>query len=232
MKMIYSVLALALLAAPVLGQPPGNKNQFIELPADQEISSKQRSVKISAKTEGAEVQWIVFGTAPGLQVQWDDIGNKSIRVYPNDVDDEILIIAYTTAGMPPKATPPVATMILVIGKDGKSKKEPQEPVEPKRSGKIAAHVTYVVDNQKHSPEIAGIINDGALRKFIYDAGIKLHPSVDVRSETVVKAKLGAVINQTGGPPCVIVQDAQGNVIGSGRMTTVQDVRNLILPHTK
>lgn len=246
MRTILSLIVLLFTTVTATAQPPGPKNAFIELPADMQISSKQRSVKITAKTEGAEVQWVVLNTAIGeggpIPIQWDDIGNKSIRIYPNDVDDEIFVLAYTTSGTPPKATPPVAMMILVVGPNSAAKKgaalketakEAIGDTVPK-SGRVAAHVSFIVDPQKQTSEITGIINDASLRTWIAATGARLHAPIDVRSEVVTRAKGGliAAVRTAGGVPCVVVQDAQGNVIDQGLMSSVQAVRTIISPHVK
>lgn len=242
MKHVLTLLLLALMPLVAFSQPPGNKNAQIELPGDMEISSKQRSVKVSAKTEATELQWIVINVTPGLEPQYDIVDAKSIRVYPNDADDELLILCYGTLNM--KATAPVSTLIKVTTAVGK----PPDPMKPDpgkpdpgvpdpggpgpKSGKIASHVTFVVDNQKLTPEISGVINDPNLRKWILDIGAKLHSPVDVRSTIVTRPKgLLPAVQQVGGAPCVVIQEASGAIIGAGRLTDVNAVKNLIAPHT-
>lgn len=237
-SLLTLLLLIILLTSyfPVSGQPPGNKNAQIELPSDMEVSSKQRSVKITAKTEAADLNWVVIGTAPGVETQWDDVGNKSIRVYPNDVDDEILIIVYGTLNM--KATAPVSMLIKVHA--GGLPPEPKKPdpgvPDPgpgPKSGRIAAHATFVVDNSKLTAETTAVLNDANLRKWIADAGIRLHSPVDVRSEVITRPKgLGPAVQSAGGPPAVVIQDIQGNIIGHGKLTSAAAVRGLLLPHTK
>lgn len=242
MKHALCLLLLALTPLMVFSQPPGNKNQFIELPPDMEISSKQRSVKITAKTEGEIIHWVVIGTAPGLEVQFDDVGSKSIRLYPNDVDEEIIVLAHTTVNM--KATPAVS-MIIRVTAAGKPpdpvKPDPVKPVDPgvpdpgpgPKSGRIAAHVSLVVDTSKQTPEVVAVLNDPGLRKWIADAGIRLHSPVDVKSQVVVRPKgLLPAVQQAGGAPCVVIQEASGAIIGAGRLTDVNAVKALIAPHTK
>lgn len=240
MKYIVSMLLFALMPLVAFSQPPGNKNAQIELPSDMEVSSKQRSVKVTAKTDGTELHWLVIGTAPGLDVQWDDVGSKSIRVYPNDADDEILVIVYTTIAM--KATPPVSMLIRVYTgqKPDPTKPDPAKPdpgvPDPgpgPKSGRIAAHVTFIIDAQKSTPEIAAVLNDPGLRKFVADAGIRLHSPIDVKSQVVVRPKgLLPAVQQAGGPPCVVIQEASGAIIGAGRLTDVNAVKALVYPHTR
>jgi hypothetical protein len=74
---------------------PVNKGIAIELPPDMTVSGKQRSVKIVARTAGAEVMWIVFNSVVDIPVDFDAIDGKTLRLYPNDVDDLIVVFAYT-----------------------------------------------------------------------------------------------------------------------------------------
>jgi len=205
-----NVLALSLLLSQVA------------LPADQTVSSAQRSVKIVAETAG-EVRWIVFNAVREVPVDYDDLG-KTLRLYPNDLDD--VIIVHCVALVSGKMSEPARTIVTVVkNRPQPDPKKPEPtPVQPGQPKRTAAHVTLVVDQPNPS-----VTNDNGLMKWLSDFGIK---SYVVAANSQAAKNIEPGIKQAGGAPCVVVQEASGAVITAARFATVEDVKAIVSPYAK
>jgi hypothetical protein len=219
-----------------IGLPSGNKNDYIELPPDMEVSGKTRFVPVPAKVaKGKKVQWVVVGSRPDEPVQALDFFGL-LMVFPGDQDDLILVLAYTgvDANTP---SPPVRTIITVKGAKVDPVKppvkppvdppvKPVDPPAPPVAFKKPAHVTLIVTPASSTPEIAAVETDKDLRDWVVGKGAKWH-KVGPGSASVQTGGLGQVLVDLKTPHAVVIQDADGNILDKAVLGTSQGVRDLV-----
>lgn len=212
--------------AKAVGVPQSSKVTGLELPADQEVSGKQRVVFVPAKAAG-KVKWVVLNANSDTPVQSMELSSsKTLLVFPADQDDLIIVMAYTVVDGEPSET--ARTLITVKGSGDKPGPgpgpNPPAPPAPPAAGPL--HVTFIVDFEKQTPDIAAAINDRDLRQYLSSGKHQVHV-VGVKSKSVVEDGLSGPLGQAGGPPAVVLQDAQGVVLAASKFKTSADVRQLV-----
>lgn len=212
------------------GIPNTHKSDAVTLPEPREVKGTTRMVSLSASTADpkAEVEWVVFNLADENPVEALSNG-RTLLVFPNDQDDMIVVLCYvkrSTDG----ASSPVRTLIKVVsGRRPPDKKEPDKKddkiVPPPPAAKVA-HLSFVIDPARHTPDIAAVVNDRGLREKLATAGVRVH-ALTTASRSVVQRGLAAGVGKAGGVPCVILQDATGNIIDAAKLTDVASVLALV-----
>lgn len=225
-KLFFAPLFLAVLTVcghaqdktPFLKAPKamaGPKVEGLELSPDMEITTKQRAVMIEAATKGKTVKWIVFNARAEAPVTYMEVPlAKSILIFPNDQEDVIFVLAYTSIGDLP--TDPAKTTITVRGPPPKPKPkdedEPDVKPDPLPPG-VKIHVTMVFDHEKMTPKLAALENSKTLRDVLRTQGHKLHV-LDVKQKVIDDADLRKYL-AAHGPFTLIVQRDDGPVLWAG-----------------
>ena len=214
-------LALLLMGATVVAQeevPPGppigapvasaNKVDGLELPPDQVVAPDEGFVNIAAKCKGP-VKWLV-------------ISNVKVKYVTNDAANSIIVSVPPTAGtlvtifavgvVDNKMTEFVRTAIQVQGAapgPGPGPGPGPTPGPAPVSGKF--HLTFVVDMNNPTPELATLLNSAALRKAVGDKGGYMR-IYDKGSPVVAQRKLDGLVAKAGGGPTMILQSQAGAVL--------------------
>ena len=233
-KLRSFLFALTLLAAGTIAfgqEPPAlpvaavNKVEGLELPADQSVAPDEGFISITAKCKGT-VKWLV-------------VSNVKVKFVTNDATNSIIVSVPTTPGtvvnvfavglVDGKQTEFVRTSVQVNG-------QPLPPPNPNPNpnpnpqpvvGKF--HLTFVLDMNNATPELAALLNSASLRKSVADKGGFLR-IYDKTNPTVATKKLDGLVNKNGGQPTMILQSAGGQVLNTSELGTPnseQDVINII-----
>lgn len=103
---------------------------------------------------------------------------------------------------------------------------PAPPVDPPDTpAAVAKHLSFVGVN---AASVTTVVDIG-LREYLKSVGISVHV---VAANDVDKYKMAAAVAKAGGLPCVVVQDATGNVIDQSKLTTVEAVKTLVGKYVK
>lgn len=199
------------LAAPAAS---ANKVDGLELPADQVVAADEGFVNIAAKCKG--------------QVKWLVISNVKVKYITNDATNSIIVSVPPTPGtlvtvfavgqVDNKMTEFVRTAVQVGGvapgpgpnPPGPNPPGPNPPA-PVVNGKF--HLTFVVDMNNATPDLAALLNSAALRKTVSDKGgfMRIY---DKTSPVVAQKKLDGLVTKNGGNATMILQTADGAVVNS------------------
>lgn len=241
MRALRAICTIALFASLTIGyaQDPvklegakvvaadSNKNDLIALPPDQKVPSTQRAVVLVAETQGQEVEWIVLNANPQAPVSSLQLASsKTLIVFPNDNNDTIVVIAYTQVNG--KLSKPARHLCEVVKPTPAPPPTPNPtptPPPPPAKSKVK-HVTFVIDQATQTPDSATVITDQGLRQFISSIGAQVH-TVTVNSASVVSGGLSKGVQAAGGTPCVVLQDAAGNITASAMITSVAATKTFL-----
>lgn len=224
-----TILSLLLMGASVsaqeLGTPPPatpvaspdlaqalnatvNKVEGIELPPDQIVPSDEGFVSIEAKCSG-KIKWLVISTV-------------KVKFVPNDTINSIIVSVPATPGavvtvfavgaVDGKLTEFVRTVIQVGGRPIPVPVDPTPgpgPTPPTVKGNF--HLTFVVDLNNASPELAAVLNSATLRKLVTDKQGYLRV-YDKTSAVIAQKKLDIYVQKAGGGPTMILQAGDGTVV--------------------
>ena len=127
---------------------------------------------------------------------------------------------------PPRVPSPIVPTPEPKPLPGETLKPPTEvPARP--SGKVAAHVSFVTDRDV-SPAINAVLNDAALGKWLGDAKVNSY-AILTTDDSVVSGGLAVGVKAAGGAPCIVIQDANGAIIGQSRLTDSPAAKAFIRP---
>lgn len=205
-----------------------NKAAGIELvPEKESIPSTKRFQIVTAKADG-KVKWLVFNRSKD-PIEWLELpGTKSIQVFPNyGQDDVITVYAYTGGADGP--SDPVKS-VITVGKEEKKappkgdvdnpgdKDPPKEKEPPKKAAFL--HMTIITDVEltKANPPLAALIASADLKSGIENRGHKMwimDQKKDV--ERIKSSGFDDYIRKIARLPIYIIQDDQGAVVDSGLM---------------
>ncbi len=223
-RIAAGLLALLLMGATVLGQegppvpPPisapaasANKVDGLELPPDQVVAPDEGFVNIVAKCKGT-VKWLVISNVKVKYVT-NDATNSIIVSVPNAPGT--LVTVFAVAQVDNKLTEFVRTAIQVAGNappgPGPNPPGPNPPGPAPIAGKF--HLTFVVDMNNASPELAALLNSAALRKTVTDKGGFLR-IYDKSNPVVAQKKLDVLVQKAGGGPTMVLQSPTGQVFNA------------------
>src|SRR5262245_61728743 len=197
------------------GIPTTNKVTGLQLPADQEVKGSTRVVSITAEAKG-EVKWLVMnqGKTP---VQAMSSG-KTLLVFPNDEEDIIAVMAYTSVDGKPSDT--AKTLVKVIR--SKPAPTPPDPAPTRPVAKTPFFVSMIVSPDTQTPDLANTVNDQSLRNYLSQQGHRLFV-LSPRSPSVTGG-IAQALQNAGGPPALIIQDADGWVIWHERLKDAASVK--------
>lgn len=109
---------------------------------------------------------------------------------------------------------------------------PQPPPEPKPEPQpkaTAAHITFVGAEQ--GPTSLATNNDAGLRAWLAERGVKVH--VHRVGDPLTKSTgIEPTVKKYGGSPVFVLQDAGGNILTSGVLSTVGGLQAMIGPYVR
>jgi hypothetical protein len=221
-----------------LTAPSANKVRGLELPPNQEISSKKRFIVLTAKTDDPTVQvrWVVSNSVPQSPLSiLEAPASKTILIFPNDHADMIFVLCYTVVNGDP--SDPAVTAIKVNGTPFQPTPGPgpspgpgpnpgpgpaPKPPAPAVTGNL--HVTAIIDYGQQTPDLADMRTSKAFRDSLTQLNAEYHEygAMDY------PADMKKYVTAAGGPPVVIVQDDSGFVIDKAyKIANANDVLTLV-----
>lgn len=217
-RILTTLLAIALLVTPVLAQDTGpvppkqspvaptattaSSVPGLDLPADQTVSYDEGFVNIQAKCKGP-VKWLVVA---GLKVKYITVVQTNtiiISVPPQGGTISVFAAGLVDGNMTDFARTNITINGPVPGP------APGPGPAPAPAGKL--HVTFLIDMNNPTPEIAKLMNSETLTNSIRSMGAE--PRLyDLKSPIVAQKKLDAVAQLVGGSYVMIVQANDGRVL--------------------
>ena len=195
---------------PPLTEPAGassNKIDGIELPPDQTVKFDEGFVTLQANCKG-NVKWLVISATKIKYFTLPTNNTIVISVPPQGGQITVFAVGLVDG----KLTDFARTSITVTG--GNSPVTPPNPPNPPVNPPTAnMHVTFVVDLNATTPALGQILNSQKVREAITtrNAYYRLY---DANSGTLKEKGLDKVVATGGGPPIIIVQNANGAVVSS------------------
>lgn len=197
---------------PPVSEPAGassNKTDGIELPPDQNVKFDEGFVTLQATCKG-NVKWLVISATKIKYFTLPTNNTIIISVPPQGG----LITVFAVGLVDGKLTDFARTSITVAG--GNSPVTPPNPPNPPNPPTANMHVTFVVDLNATTPALGQILNSQKVKEAITtrSAYYRLY---DVNSNVLKEKGLDKVLANGGGPPLIIVQNANGQVVSSLKM---------------
>jgi len=226
-KFFSALLALSLLAVPAWAQPEldekgdspkgppaaqapkantANKADGISLPPDATVRSDEGFVSIQAECKG-DVKFLVISS---VKVKYITNGNTVIVSIPCTGG---VITVFAIGNVGGKMTDFVSTNIQISSASAPPGPAPPGPNPPGPAAKGPFHVTFVLDLNNTTPQVAQLLNNPNLRKSVTDAG-HFFRIYDKSSPVVAQRGLDKVMQQVGGNNAMIVQTDQGAVVSA------------------
>lgn len=234
-KIFTSLIVLLALLSPAYAQSPTPtlpketavesapfKVDGLELPPDQTVANDEGFVTLQAKTKG-KVKWLVVAA---VKVKFVEVPDNSIIVSipPQGgvitifavavVDGKLTdfartnITAGTTAGPPQQGTGPVTTPAAVPNAN-------------------PLHVTFLLDTNNTTAEVAAIVNSKQLQGAITAKG-NYFRYYDIKSPVVAQKKLDTQAQKVGSSFVLIVQRSDGVVILAAPIPRTEQEVTIIL----
>ena len=221
LKQIHVILFSLLLfsgvsfsqSPPVVPTPPIpvpsnklNKVEGLELPVDSEVAPDEGFVSVSALCKGS-VKWLVI-CQNKIKYIINDNNNSIIVSVPQNGSITIFAVGLVEN----KMTDFAKTVVTIKGTNPNPPNPNVDPnVKPTPKPSSSLHVTFVLDFNDSTPEIASVINSQAVRKTITD-GKSYIRVYDVTNSVVGEKKLDQVLKQVGGDNMMLIQDSEGKVL--------------------
>lgn len=227
-RKLTSFVLLLGLALPSFSQVPtttpvleplgasSNKATGIELPSDQTVKFDEGFVTLAAVCKG-DVKWLVI-SATKIKYFTLPTNNTIIISIPPQGG---LITVFAVGLVDGKLTDFAKTSITVTG--GAT---PINPPVPTPTPTANMHVTFVVDLNNTTPALGQILNSQKIKEAITtrSAYYRLY---DAQSSVLKEKGLDKVIASGGGPPVIIVQAANGHVVG---VTKIPGTENEVIQY--
>ena len=222
-KKLLSCVLLLGLSLPSFSQAPsnspiteqlgasGNKIDGIELPSDQTVKFDEGFVTLSANCKGS-VKWLVISATKIKYFTLPTTNSIIISIPPQGG----LITVFAVGLVDGKLTDFVRTSITVTGSPS-----PIPNPTPNHTPTASAHVTFIVDLNNTTSALGQILNSQKVREAITTRG-GYYRLYDAQSSVLKEKGLDRVVANGGGPPLIIVQNANGNIVGSIKMPATED----------
>jgi len=189
-----------------------NKTDGIELPADQTVKFDEGFVTLQANCKGT-VKWLVI-SATKIKYFTLPTGNSIIISVPPQGG---LITVFAVGLVDGKLTDFARTSITITSGGPVPNPNPTPNPNPNPNpAPVSAHVTFVVDLNNTTPALGQILNSQKVREAITTRGA-YYRLYDVNSAVLKEKGLDRVVAEKGGPPMIIVQAANGNIVGALKM---------------
>jgi hypothetical protein len=220
--LLSSLLIIISLTFPVLSQEPSkaktpsasatpqaveasaNKVTGLELPIDQTVSFDEGFVPILAQCKG-EVKWLVVSQ---VKVKYITMPGNSIIISVPPQGGTISVFAVGIVDG--KFTEFAKTNITVTpGAIAQNPPGPNPPGPVQGAGPL--HITFIVDLNNTTPEMASVLNSQAIQQAVRNKGNYLR-LYDMRSPVVAQKKLDQVVQKVGGSAVMVIQNNTGLVL--------------------
>ena len=200
------------IPVPVINKS-ANKVEGLELPPDLEVVSDEGFVSVSAVCKGS-VKWLVI-CQNKIKYIVNDNNNSIVVSVPQNGTISIFAVGLVEAKLKDFAKTIVTVKGLLPNPTPNPSPTPNPTPSPTPSPtpkpSTSLHVTFVLDFNESTPEIASVVNSQSVRKIIIDnkSFIRVY---DVTNSIVGEKKLDQVLKQVGGDNMMLVQDSEGKVL--------------------
>ena len=196
------------IPVPVINKS-ANKVEGLELPLDTEVLSDEGFVSVSAVCKGS-VKWLVI-CQNKIKYIVNDNNNSIVVSVPQNGTISIFAVGLVEAKLTDFAKTIVTVKGLLPNPTPNPSPTPNPTPSPIPKPSTSLHVTFVLDFNESTPEIASVINSQSVRKTITDnkSFIRVY---DVTNSIVSEKKLDQVLKQVGGDNMMLVQDSEGKVL--------------------
>ena len=196
------------IPVPVINKS-ANKVEGLELPLDTEVLSDEGFVSVSAVCKGS-VKWLVI-CQNKIKYIVNDNNNSIVVSVPQNGTISIFAVGLVEAKLTDFAKTIVTVKGLLPNPTPNPSPTPNPTPSPIPKPSTSLHVTFVLDFNESTPEIASVINSQSVRKTITDnkSFIRVY---DVTNSIVGEKKLDQVLKQVGGDNMMLVQDSEGKVL--------------------
>lgn len=184
-----------------------NKVDGLELPPDQTVSPTEGFVNLQAKCEG-EIKWLVISSARVKYIAVPQTNSIIISIPPQG--GTITVFAVGLVGS--KLTDFAKTNIKVSGNGPQP--QPQPSPEPPGGGPL--HITFLVDLNSMTPELAQILNSQTLRQRIAAQG-NFFRLYDLKSPVISAKKFDGIVQRIGGNAIIVIQKNDGYVLDAQKV---------------
>lgn len=209
----FSADSLVAVEPPVIPQSPiysiTNKVEGLELPEPITVDSSEGFLVVQAKSKGT-VKWFVVGNAKVKYVA-NDVANSLIVSVPQSGSINVFAIALVEG----KLTDFARTDINVKGvKPDPVKPDPTDPVDPDvviEKVTEGLHVTFLIDYNQSTPDIAAVLNSKDIRDIILKTK-SFYKVYDANSLVVKQKKMDTLLKKLGSNNLFVVQKTDGTVL--------------------
>jgi hypothetical protein len=214
---------------PQAQAPALNKVVGLELPPEQTVNFDEGFVPILAQCKG-EVKWLVVSqvnvkyiTMPGNSIiisvppQGGAISVFAVGIVDGKLTDFARTSITVRGGLAPPGPAP--------GPGPNPGPGPAPGPNPPQGGPF--HITFIVDLNNTTPELAQVLNSQAIQQAVKNKGnfLRLY---DIRSPVVAQKKLDQVVQRVGGSAVVVIQNNAGAVLQAVAIPrTEQEVLGII-----
>jgi hypothetical protein len=208
-RIMASVLALFMIVGSVAAQDvpvpapvsAGASVPGLELPPNQTVNFDEGFVNIQAKCKG-DVKWLVVSQVKVKYITVPQTSSIILSVPPQGG----VITVFAVGLVDGKLTDFASTNVTVV-QNGPSPGPAPGPVDPSQK----LHLTFLIDMNNPSPELAKLLNSETLRKGINQKGhwFRLY---DIKSPIVAQKNLAGEVAKVGGNNVLIVQSDNGRVL--------------------
>jgi hypothetical protein len=177
-----------------------SKVDGLELPADQTVNADEGFVSIKA-TCGGEVKWLVVSA---VKVKYITVPQtNSIIISVPFQGGKISVFAI---GLVNNKQTDFARTDITVGNPS-----PNPSPSPSPNSATGLHVTFLVDMNATTPDLAQILNSQNLRTSISSKG-NYFRIYDIRSPVLAQKRLDAVAQKIGGNSVLVIQRSDGYVL--------------------
>lgn len=180
----------------------------LELPPDQTVGNDEGFLNIQAKCKG-DVKWLVVA---GVKVKYVNVPQTNSIIISVPTQGGVVSV-FAVGLVDGKLTEFARTNITVNGSSptpGPTPPGPNPgPNPPQNNSKL--HVTFLIDLNNPTPELAKLLNSASLRTGINQRGHWFR-RYDLKSAIVAQKKLDKVVQEVGGPAVMVIQADDGRVL--------------------
>lgn len=196
------------IPVPVINKS-ANKVEGLELPPDAEVVPDEGFVSVSAVCKGS-VKWLVI-CQNKIKYIVNDNNNSIVVSVPQNGTISIFAVGLVEAKLTDFAKTIITVKGLLPNPTPNPSPTPNPTPSPTPKPSTSLHVTFVLDFNESTPEIASVVNSQSVRKTIIDnkSFIRVY---DVTNSIVTEKKLDQVLKQVGGDNMMLVQDSEGKVL--------------------
>lgn len=221
-KFFYSFIVLISFVATTYGQPPApvpptqeallsaSKVEGLELPASQTVNFDEGFVNLQAKCKG-EVRWLVVAGSKVKYIVIPQTNSIIISIPPQQATITVFAVGLVDG----KLTEFASTNIIVS--QGPAPNPPPNPPPNPNPGPNpppitgSLHITFFVDKNNITPELAQVLNSQNLIQYITQRN-SFFRLYDLKSPIVAQKKLDVIVAKVGGSAVIVIQNSNGQVL--------------------